>query len=288
MKKNNPFVLLCLFACLSFIGVNARSNPIAPTVTDPKHRVWDMVKGIHLEKKGIFTRKAYALHHKGNPVVLFEPKLAKSEPFTLASQAAKDWFHLYFYPSVSDLKKALELLKSKTSEAEWVLETSGERALAEKEMPKIKSWVRRFWHWIVSWFTKAETAVVMRGDKDIQDALHMHFYIHPEFLNKAEHEKKQVIDDLEALVKKVEGFSKKAVEQSHHLYEEHIAARTYHHKANVAHLHQHKIETLDGFGGHDHLALTQYHKCYRCFGESSNKDLGEELALHGHVDEVLK
>lgn len=288
MKKNSPFILLSVIACLNIFGIDARGNSLAPTVVDPKHRAWDMVKGIHLEKKGIFTRKAYELNHKGHPVVSFEPKLAKSDPFTMESQSTKDWFHLYFYPSIKDLKKALELLKTKTNEAEWALETSGDMELAKKDMPEIKSWVKRFWHWIVSCFTKAETAVIVRGHKGIDDALHMHFYIHPEFLNKAEHEKKQIIDDLESLIKKAEGSSKKIVEQDRHLYEEHIAPRTYHQKEHVAHLHQHKVETLNGIGDHEHLVVKNRDKCFRCFGESSSNDLIEDLEDHGHVDEVVK
>jgi hypothetical protein len=286
MKKINLFILFYTLASLSVIGLKAEAQAISPKTPDPKHRMWDMVKGIHLEKKGMFTRKAYALHHKGKTIALFEPKLAKSSHFTMASQTAKDWFHLYLYPSVQDLKHALSALKSEAKELEWKLETSGDRELSKKEMPKIKSWVRSLWHWITSLFSK-EKDIAIRGHHGTEDLLAMRFYIHPAFMEKAAHEKKEVIDALDAMLKKAEAFSKKAAEQSHHLYDEHIAARTYHHAEDAMHLHQHKVETLDQFGDRAHLAFKHHGKCFRCFGDEGYKGL-DDAALHGHVDDAVK
>lgn len=285
MKKNTLSILLCVLANLSVIGLKAEAQALSKETTDPKHRVWDMVKGIVLEKKGIFTRKAYALRHNGHVVALFEPKLSRSKHFTMTSQTAKDWFHLYFYPSIEDLKKARDFLKTKAKETEWGLETSGDKELAEKDMPKIKSWVRRLWHWLTSFFGRVEKRVVIRGHHGIKDALDMYFHVYPAFIEKSEHEKKEVIDSLDDMIKKAESFSKKEGEQSRHLYEEYMAPKTHHHGDGLIHLHQHAVETLAQFGDHAHLALKHYGKCFRCFGEEL-EPLENHDALSGDVDNL--
>lgn len=265
MKRHHRFIF---FSALAVASVCMGSiAPMKPQPSRAYNKPFGITRNIMLQKEKFFSRRAYGLHYKGKLIGLFEPTLEKSEFSTFASQSARDWFFVHYYPTFEDVQKALIVLEGKEASKQWPMMTSGDNALAEKDLPKLRrGWVRRLWGWVESLFKKdVPQNVVVRGHHSVKDALEMRFTVYSGFLKSSDQERGAVIQALKELLSQIEKRARKPFDRSHLLYETYMVPVVYHPKDHLMHIHQHRVKTLDNFGNLLHLQVKQYENCCKCF-----------------------